>query len=336
MALNLTPDYFEADRKYRQAQTPEEKLAALEEMLRTIPKHKASEKKQADIKRRISELREAPKKKKGAVVDPYHIPPQGGGQCLLFGLPNSGKSSIVGCLTKAVVKITDFPFGTALPVPGMAYHEDVPIELVDLPPVTPEHLPPGMLGAIRNTNVLLLVVDLAADSVLEDVDALLNILRVHGLQWDRTGGGAEAAHADDETADPGLAVGPHALIVCNKCDLPAAAANLAVLKELRTCPPPMIPVSALTGEGLKEMLAHVFHLLGVIRVYAKPPGKPADKEKPFVLPVGSTVGELARTIHKDIADHLKYARIWGEQVFNGQQVHATHVLADRDVVELHT
>ncbi|HOW72665.1 MAG TPA: TGS domain-containing protein [Phycisphaerae bacterium] len=337
MALNLTPDYFEADRKYRQAHTPEEKLAALEEMLRTIPKHKASEKKQADIKRRISELREAPAKKKGAAVDPYHIPPQGGGQALLLGLPNSGKSSIVGCLTKAAVKITDFPFGTALPVPGMAHHEDVPIELVDLPPVTPDHMPPGMLGAIRNTNVLLLVVDSAADSVLEDLDTLLNILRSYGLQWDRASGDDEAsATREDDASEPGLAVGPHALIVCNKCDLPAAAANLEVLRELRTSPPPMMPVSALTGEGLKEMLAYLFSLLGVIRVYTKLPGKPPDREKPFVLPAGSTVGELARMIHKDIADHLKHARIWGEKVFNGQQVHATHVLDDRDVVELHT
>ena len=57
LALNLTPEYFEADRQYRAARTPDEKLAALELMLRAIPKHKSSEKKQADLKRRISELK---------------------------------------------------------------------------------------------------------------------------------------------------------------------------------------------------------------------------------------------------------------------------------------
>ncbi len=373
MALNLTPDYIEADRKYRQARSPEEKLAALEEMLRTIPKHKASEKKQSDIKRRISELRHAPPtRKKGAVVDPYHIPPQGAGQALLLGLPNSGKSSIVARLTKAPVKVTEFPFGTPLPVPGMAYHEDVPIELVDLPPVTPEHVPPGLTNALRNTDVLLLVVDLAADAVLEDIDALLAILREREIILDasdaddqaapqgpdttvtppsgsRSGGpdvppgtgqssAAGSRPAADGAADTedSLRVGPQGLIVCTRADLPQAADNWSVLQELRSGPPPMLAVSSATGQGLDDLLARLFTMLHVVRVYAKPPGKPPDKEKPFILPAGSTIGELARMIHKELADRLKFARVWGTHAFAGQQVHATHVLHDRDVVELHT
>ena len=108
-----------------------------------------------------------------------------------------------------------------------------------------------------------------------------------------------------------------------------------VLKELRTGPPPMLAVSAETGDGLDVLVARVFEMLDVIRVYSKRPGKPADKDKPFVLPVGSTIGELARMVHKDVAAGLKYARIWGEAVFDAQQVHAGHVLHDRDTVELH-
>lgn len=334
MALNLTPDYFEADRKYRQATSTAEKLAALEEMLRTIPKHKSSEKKQADIKRRMSELRQAPAKVKkgGAGADPYHIPPQGAGQVLLFGLPNSGKSSLLAARSKAPVKITDFPFGSPAPVPGMAYHEDVPIEFVDLPPVTPEHMPPGMINALRNTNILLLVVDLAAASVLEDVDALLGILRERGIAWD------EVEHeADDEEGDEheAMRVDPQGIIVCTKCDGPGADDNWEILQELRTGPPPMMRVSAHTGEGMDELLRMVFEGLNVVRLYSKLPGKLADKEKPFVLPAGSTVGELAKLIHKELADKLKFARVWGESAFDGQQVHGSHVLADRDIVELH-
>ncbi len=327
MALNLTPDYLEADRRYRQAQTPEEKLAALEEMLRTIPKHKASEKKQSDLKRRISELRHAGEtRKKGAVLDPYHIPAQGGGQVLLLGLPNSGKSSIVGSLTKAPVKVTEFPYGTALPVPGIGYHEDVPIELVDLPPVTPEHVPPGMLNALRNTDLLLLVADLMSPSVLEDIEALLSLLRDNGIEF-------ETPAEDEEERQ--LQSGARGLIACTKCDLPGAMDTFAVLRDLRPPPPEMIAVSAVTGEGLAEMMKRLFGMLGVVRVYAKRPGQPADKEKPFILPAGSTVQELARTIHKDLADKLKFARVWGEKVFAGQQVHGQHVLHDRDTVELH-
>lgn len=334
MALNLTPEYFEADRKYRQAQNPADKLAALEEMLRAIPKHKASEKKQADLKRRISDLRQASQHvKKAAVVDPYHIPPQGAGQSLLFGLPNSGKSSILGKLSNAAVKITEFPFGTALPVPGMVYHEDVPIEMVDLPPVTPEHVPAGMLNAIRNTQALLMIVDLANPGVLEDIDTLLAILREREVIFDPPQSPGED---DDDADDQQLRVGPAGIIVCTKADLPGAADNWAVLQELRSGPPAMMKLSSVTGEGLDALLAWLFTTLEVVRVYSKLPGKPADKNKPFILPVGSTVGELARMIHKEMAEHLKYARVFGDHAFSGQQVHAQHVLADRDVVELHT
>jgi len=327
MPLNLTPEYFEADRQYRQARTREEKLAALELMLSTVPKHKGTEKKQADLKRRISELRHAPAAKgKGATVDPYHVPSQGAGQILLLGLPNSGKSSILGNLSKAPVKITDFPFGTQMPVPGMVYHEDAPMQMVDLPPVTPEHVPPGMVNAWRSTDIILLVVDLAADSVLEDADALLAILGQRGITF-------EAAEQDDKGQL--MQVWPRGLIVGTKLDLPKAAENLQVLRELRPAEPAIMAVSGAGGQGLPELLRTLFGILNVIRVYSKLPGKPPDLEQPFLLPLGSTIGELARMIHKEVADHLKYARIWGQDVYAGQQVHATHVLSDRNVVELH-
>ena len=330
MALNLTPEYFEADRKFRQAHTPAEKLAALEEMLRTIPKHKASEKKQADLKRKIKEFREAGQqqatKKTGGGLDPYSLPPQGAGQALLLGSPNSGKSSIVGKLTNAPVKITDFPYGTALPTPGMAHHEDVPIELVDLPPVTPENVLPALVNAIRHTHVAQLVADLGSPSVLEDLEALLAGLATHEITF-------EPPHEEDE--GDYMRVGPQGLIVCTKCDLPGAMDTFGVLKELGPKYPDMLAVSAATGDSLADMLRRIFDMLNVVRVYAKEPGKPADKEKPFILPTDSTVDELARLVHKDIAENLKFARVWGISGHSGQQVHSTHVLHDKDVVELH-
>lgn len=331
MALNLTPEYFEADRKYRQAHTPAEKLAALEEMLRAIPKHKASEKKQADLKRKIKELREAGQqqatKRAGGGVDPYSLPPQGAGQALLIGVANCGKSSIVGRLTKAPVKITDFPYGTAMPTPGMAYHEDVPIELVDLPPVTPESILPALINAVRHTNIVLLVADLGAPSVLEDLEAVMAALTEHDITFDPP---------DAEDDGDHMRVGPQGLIVCTKCDLPGAMDTFAVLEELGPKYPDMLPVSAVTGKGLDEMMRRLFVMLDVVRIYAKEPGKPADKDRPFILPTDSTVGELARMIHKDMAERLKFARVWGSSSHSGQQVHNSHVLHDRDIVELHT
>lgn len=328
MVLNLTPDYLAAERKYKQAGSTEEKIAALEEMLSTIPKHKSSEKKQADIKSKIKELRQESQKPKKATgtVDPYHIPPQGGGQVLLVGLPNCGKSSIVGRLTKAPVKITDYPFGTPLPLPGMACYEDAPIELVDLPPVTPEHVPGGLINAVRHTDAVLLVIDLAAPSVLEDIDTLLGLLEAHEIAIDLPG------MADDEDD---IAVGPRALLVATKADLPEAADNLEVLRELRPDGPELLTISTETGDGLEEMMRRLFEMLDVIRVYAKQPGKPADKEKPFILPIGSTIEELAKQIHKDLAENMTFARVWGSSVHDGQQVTGKHVLGDKDIVEIH-
>ena len=56
MAVNLPPQYHDAEARYKKAQTPEDKLAALREMWVLLPKHKASEKVQADLKTKISEL----------------------------------------------------------------------------------------------------------------------------------------------------------------------------------------------------------------------------------------------------------------------------------------
>ena len=201
------------------------------------------------------------------------------------------------------------------------------MQMVDLPPVTPEHVPPGLVNALRNTDIILLVVDLAADSLLEDAESLLAILTQRGITF-------EAAEQDDDGQL--MQVWPRGLIVGTKLDLPSAAENLQVLRELRPAEPAIMAVSGTTGQGLPELLAALFGMLHAIRVYSKLPGKPPDMAQPFLLPIGSTIGELARMIHKEVADHLKYARIWGQDVYAGQQVHAAHVLTDRNVVELHT
>jgi ribosome-interacting GTPase 1 len=96
-----------------------------------------------------------------------------------------------------------------------------------------------------------------------------------------------------------------------------------------------IEISATTGAGLEKLPAKLFELLGIIRVYAKPPGKPADMTEPFTLPVGSTVMDLATDIHRQLAEKLKFARIWGTGVYDGQNTQRNHVLNDKDIIELH-
>jgi ribosome-interacting GTPase 1 len=329
MPANLTPEYRKAEEAYREARTDEERLAALERMLAVIPKHKGTDHMQADLKRRIAKLRRAPTAKAGARQrDIFHVERSGAGQVVLMGLPNCGKSALVGALSKARVTVTDYPFGTHAPVPGMAHHEDVPIQLVDMPPLTPESLMPGMMGAYRAADAILICVDLASDDALEQLDACLDVL-------DRRGIHPVGRHVGREEHDEEARQLKTTLIVGTKHDAQGGPETFDLLVELYGDRLPLLGVSAQTGHHLEALTARLFEVLEVIRVYSKEPGKEPDLEVPFVLPLGSTVEDMARAVHRDFPDKLRFARVWGSAKFDGQQVSSDHALADRDVVELH-
>lgn len=326
MPANLTPDYERADAAYKAATTDDERMAALREMAATIPKHKGTEKLQADIKHRLSLLRKKVSKAPSRGPDPFYVPHAGAGQVVLAGLPNVGKSQLVLTASKghAPVKVTDYPFATALPVPAMVPYEDIQLEFVDTPPVTGDHVPAGLFGTYRNADILGLVVDASTDP-LEQAEELLGLLRQREVKL-RTAGRDELDPAD-----------PHdhsALIIANKADL-APREAIATLGELYGPELEVLAVSAATGEGLEELLARCWRLLAAIRVYTKEPGQAADLKKPFVLPRGSTIEDLAGEIHRDLAARLKYARLWREGGLPGLQMQRTEQLQDRDVVELH-
>lgn len=332
MPANLTPDYQRAEQQYRQAETPEDKLVALEEMLRTLPKHKGTEKIQAELKRKISQLRQAQASaRKGGGKDPFHVPRQGAGQVVLIGVPNVGKSAIVEALTKAPVKVAEFPFSTHAPVPGMAYHEDVPIQLVDMPPLTPQHVPSGMLGAIRQADIVVVVASAAEDTILEDVDGVLALLRERGLRLVS----ASTLPEPGPDAPPDEPSPRRGLVLVTHGDVGGAESRVAMLRELLDASLEIMTVSARTGENLDKLVRGLFEMLHVVRVYSKQPGKPPDMHAPFVVPRGSTVLDLAQRIHKDLAMNFKHARLWGDDAFPGQHVHHDHVLNDKDVVEIH-
>lgn len=341
MAVNQSPMYQKAEERYRCASTPAERLAALEEMWRLVPKHKASEKLQAQIKQRIKSTREDVQKHaaKGGHTshDPYAIHKQGAGQVLLLGEPNVGKSAIVGALTSAKVEVQPFPHSTHHAVPGMAHHEDVPIQLVDMPPVAEGHVDGMMLAAYRRADAILLVVDLTALDVLDQLERPVRLFEGKGMRFTSDAVLDYGALGDGEEADASepQAIPKRVLVAANKADAAGAMDNFEGLKELSGTELTMMPVSAETRQGLPEMMASVFGLLHVIRVYSKKPGKPVDKTSPFILPVGGTVADLAELIHSELAEKLRSARVWGGTVHSGQQVHSTHVLTDKDVVELH-
>jgi ribosome-interacting GTPase 1 len=325
MPANLTPDYERAEQRYRAATSDEEKLDALREMFSTIPKHKGTEKMQAELKRKISQFRKTVAKKPAKGPDPFHVPRGGAGQVVLVGTPNTGKSALVGRLTHAPVKVTEYPFATAVPVPGMCQFEDVQIELVDTPPIAAEHVPGGLLGTIRNSDVIAIVLD-ASEDPLEEAETVLGVLESRGLTL------RSVPMSELDPADPHQHV---AILVANKIDLAGAAENVATLRELYAGRHELLSVSASSGEGLDRLIRRFWELLSVVRVYTKEPGKHTDPGKPFTLPVGSTVEDLAREIHRELPEKMTFARLWGDGRYAGQQVHRTEVLHDKDLVEIH-
>lgn len=323
MPANLTPQYLEAERRFRQATTPDEQLEALEAMMATIPKHKGTEHMRADIRRRMAKVRtEAQRAKKSAGKGPtwHHVPREGAGQVVLVGAPNAGKSQVLAALTNANPVVAPYPFSTRAPLPGMVPYEDINIQLVDLPPIAPETAEPWLFALIRQADGALLVADLADDDLLASMDAVL-ALTTEGRVEFAGKRGREGATA--------------ALLVATKLDAPDAAVRLELLREAYGARLEILPVSAEAGTGLETLRQELFRMLGVIRVYTKAPGRRADKSVPYVFRRGITVEEVAAVVHKDFAERLKYARVWGSRTYEGQMVQREHVLDDGDVLELH-
>ena len=165
MPANLPPPYIKAEARFRAAETAEAKIDALEEMLRLIPKHKGTDKLQADLKARLAKLRRQPKKKGAARSASHMIPHEGAGQIVLVGPPNSGKSSLVDALTHATPQVAEYPFTTREPQPGMMQYEDIAMQLIDMPPLSREHVDPWVYDLVRRADLLWLVVERLGDLV---------------------------------------------------------------------------------------------------------------------------------------------------------------------------
>jgi len=329
MPANLPPQYHKVEDEFRKAASPSERLEKLREMYRLLPKHKGTEKLQSDLKQKISRLKDelegakAGGKKSGVS---HRVPHEGAGQVVLVGPPNAGKSSLLAALTKARPEIAAYPFTTRAPQPGIMMWEDVPVQFVDLPPISADFFEAWVPSLIRSADAALLVADLGSDDVAEAVETVLERLAsthtelVGTLPYD----------VDDEAIRHIKTV-----MVAAKLDAPGARDRLDVIREWFEPRFPVVAASAGGGEGLETVRDAAYHLLGVLRVYTKVPGKPADRSRPFTLPIGSTVLDLARDIHKDFEHALKSARIWGTGVFDGQAVKRDHELHDSDIVELH-
>jgi hypothetical protein len=317
MPANLTPQYMDAEKRFKQAQSVEDKIAALEEMMSTIPKHKGTEKLQAELKKKMSGLRKDAEqsKKGGGRRESFVVEREGARQLAFVGAPNAGKSQLLRALTHATPEVAEYPYTTRTPIPGMMVFENVRLQLVDLPPISAEYMESWVPQIIRNTDAVFWVLDLSDDNVLDNLDETRTLLN--------------NAHTDLESMK--------VLMIGNKSDAEGAEERAAIVREVYQNRFPMTTISAATtsSEGIEQFKRVVYDFLEVVRVYTKVPGKKPDFTDPYVVRRGSTVLDVAEKVHRDFAQNLKYAKIWGVGKVDGIMVPRDFVIDEGDVLELH-
>lgn len=325
MPANLTPQYLEAEQAFKDATTDEDRVRCLEEMIRLIPKHKGTEHMQADLKRRLSKLRQQQEDAaaRGKKSHSFKVRKEGAGQIALAGQPNIGKSRLVAALTNATPEVADYPFTTRAPQAAMMQFEDVRIQLVDMPPLSDEYEEHWVVDLLKAADVVLICLDLAGDP-LSQLEWCLQHMKDKKLVPLR-----------GEPADPQALARPM-LTAGLRLDAAGARETLEIFRELDESGLALHPLSAESGEGLEDLRRTLFESLNVIRVYPKAPGGKPDLAEPFVLPAGSTVLQFAEAVHRDIAASLKFARIWSKGKYDGQMVNREERLADGDILELHS
>jgi len=372
LPLNAPPEFNKAMEKYSSAKTIHEKIAALEEALATLPKHKGAENMRAFILRRLSELRkELEKRKRVAGRGRQVLVPKEGFQAVLFGFPNAGKSYILKTLTGASVDVTEYPVSTTEPVPGIMNVRGGRVQLVEIPSYFPgyEESKIGRIGltTIRATDFVILVIDLT-DDPSRQYKELVDFLEREGIFLNRappnvkiekkyTGGitfvGESFMTAPREVYVNILqSVGIHHATVTflektspedfmlvlddSARFIPAIAlgnkVELASEENIERFKNLPLRTVLFDEKRLDETKEAIFSALGLIRVYTKPPRSEVSKT-PVVMRMGATVEDLAREIAPKKT--LRSARVWGSMKYPGQNVSRDYVLMDGDIVELH-
>lgn len=325
MPANLPPQYFDAEKNFRAAKSPPEKIAALEDMLAIMPKHKGTDHLRAELRSRIAKLTQQLSKKSGTQRTSMMIDKEGAAQVAVIGLPNSGKSQLIASITNATPIVAEYPLSTHSALPGMMDFEDIKIQLIDTPPLAPQTIQWWLPPMLRQADALLAMVDLSYDPL-----AQLGEIRDH-LEKMRLVIGDSVANPEEDV----VVWHKQAMIIASKLDSDDNSHNYQLLLDNLGSKLPVVAISAIQGIGLDKLRLEIYRMLDIIRVYTKAPGQKADTSDPIVLPRGSTLLDAASNVHKDFAAKLKFARIWGSGKHDGIMARRDHVLEDGDIIELH-
>ncbi|MFA7707404.1 MAG: GTPase [Candidatus Pacearchaeota archaeon] len=303
MPINANFEYANAEGRYHSAQTDEEKVLALEEMIRTMPTHKGAETLRKNIRTRYKKLKLEIAKSKKRTKGKAGIRKQDL-QAVLIGLTNSGKSSLLKAITNATPQIASYGFTTTQPEVGTLGYEGCSIQIIDMPPI---FSPNFNKGIINSADTLLIIVE-----KISDIQPILEQIK------------------QNKKAEK--------IIVFNKIDLYSEDIKRKISETLKSKRYNHIMVSAKTGERLEELKERIFKTFPVIRVYTRHPGKKEKNDnKPVVLQKQSTLEDVAEKILHGYSKKVKFAKITGPSAkFKNQKVGLKHLVKDKDIVEFFT
>ena len=222
----------------------------------------------------------------------------------LVGFPNVGKSTILSKLTRAKPKIANYHFTTLSPNLGICDYYDNNFVIADIPGLIEGASEGAGLGTeflrhIERTRMLVHVVDISSE---EGRDAYQDYLKIN---------------AELKSYSKALSKLKQ-IIVANKIDVYGGEERLKEFKQKLGRGKKVIPISAITGEGLDTLRTEIYKVIQKL-----PPVKPLEfeefnYEKPdklyyeilkegetFVV-VGTLVEVLKRNVVMDDMNSLAY------------------------------
>jgi uncharacterized protein len=300
MPANASPEYCHAEKKFSEAVTDEERLVAMEEMLKFVPQHKSAEALRANLRTRYKKFKEKIIKQKKSGKSSQQGIKKADMQAILVGPPNSGKSAIFEILTHQKTLITTHPHATTSPILGTINYEDVKIQLIDTP-----SFPNTDKGILHTADTILLVLD-----NLEQIGESIKELGKTNAKI---------------------------ILLFSKIDLLTIEEKRKLEANLRSkfkkYDFSFFSIYE-TKDSIERLKQKIFQTFPIIRVYTKEPKKEHSKE-PMILKKGATLENAAEKISKNLKKQTKFAKIWGpSSKFPGQTVGLTHVLKDKDIVEM--
>ena len=298
-STNQSPAYQKAQGKFLEADTTEQKLKYLKEMIRECPKHKSSEKMLANLKTRYRKLKYANEKE---------IKQKKGGkqgikkedmQVVIIGKTGVGKSWLLDKLTNANPRIANSPleqFTTKHPIVGMMPFQGTNIQLIEIPAIESEYYDKGV---VHTADIVLILI-----TTLQQIKDIENKI--------------------------GSTIGKKIFVFNNVNNKNTRKISATLSSKKYNF------VLIDSQENFEELKEKIFQNLAKIRIYTKEPGKEPDKNRPLILDPKSTIKDAAKKIIKNLKN-IKETKIWGpSSKFPGQITGFSHELKDLDIVEFKT